>query len=1054
MSLSIKGKNRSLVGRILMMGIFFVMLILPAQAQDKITVSGFIVDEADLPLIGASVLVKGTTEGVITDVDGRYEILVAPDAELEVSYVGYKTQSAYVNNRAKIDFSLEPDAMMLQEVVAIGYGSERKEDLSMAIATMNVDESLKSRSSDIATVLQGRLPGVTVMQSGDPMSDATFSIRGRGSKGTDGDYNSGSGVLFVVDGVPNAPYMVEDIESITVLKDAASAAIYGASVGSAGVVLITTKKPEGGKIRVDVNASYGFENVTNLPEMLNAQQYCDVWAKAVENNPGSQLPALADPSVYKYANVTRTNWLDEIFRTGTKQHYALTVSGGGEKIQSILSMSYDDHKGTLLNTWSKKFSGKLQSDFKITNWLKFYERVSFDISNGQGNVPTSHEGPIMGAYWYPRSASVYEINEDGSYALDADGERYFGGARPAWATNVSGFPLIYNPVAYLSRMHRRYPENKIFSTTGIEIKPITSLTIKSEFTADLRTAETDEFYPVMTEVGLQTAENYREQFLYRDSHWLSETTITWAQIFGKHHISAMGGFTADFSRTRTRSIFSRDYLSEEDNKLLWGLSQGDWGYRRPDESLYDETMASFLARVGYSYDDRYFITASIRRDASSKLPSSKNYDWFPAVSGSWKLSSESFFKDSAVKDVLNLVKFRAGWGKIGNVELYPSNVAAAELLNYDNAIVIGGESYTGTYLSTIANLNARWETTVQTSVGLDLTLFKSLDISVDWYNKVTKDLIDEVPTVVHMGVNNKPMGNVGDVLNRGWELSLNYNGSAAQGALTYNVWGNYSFNKNTVREYGIRNEPVEHTVPNINSRSLLYSDVGQPWYSYYIYRTNGIFRSQEQIDNYTWTNPDTGQSQLIQPNAQVGDLIFVDTNNDGEISDADREFRGSYAPVHTFSFGGSVNWKGFDFSIMFQGVAGNYIYNGMKQMAMNGRNQYGNLITDVLDTWDFNESSSKYPRLALTEDLNGNYTMMSDLFLEKGDYLRLKNITIGYTLPKFGKNMPGIRVYASCDNVCTITGYSGVDPEVGNYGLDSGNYPLTRFFNFGINLNF
>ena len=331
MSLSIKGKNRSLVGRILMMGIFFVMLILPAQAQDKITVSGFIVDEADLPLIGASVLVKGTTEGVITDVDGRYEILVAPDAELEVSYVGYKTQSAYVNNRAKIDFSLEPDAMMLQEVVAIGYGSERKEDLSMAIATMNVDESLKSRSSDIATVLQGRLPGVTVMQSGDPMSDATFSIRGRGSKGTDGDYNSGSGVLFVVDGVPNAPYMVEDIESITVLKDAASAAIYGASVGSAGVVLITTKKPEGGKIRVDVNASYGFENVTNLPEMLNAQQYCDVWAKAVENNPGSQLPALADPSVYKYANVTRTNWLDEIFRTGTKQHYALTVSGGGRE---------------------------------------------------------------------------------------------------------------------------------------------------------------------------------------------------------------------------------------------------------------------------------------------------------------------------------------------------------------------------------------------------------------------------------------------------------------------------------------------------------------------------------------------------------------------------------------------------------------------------------------------------------------------------------------------------------------------------------------------------
>ena len=247
---------------------------------------------------------------------------------------------------------------------------------------------------------------------------------------------------------------------------------------------------------------------------------------------------------------------------------------------------------------------------------------------------------------------------------------------------------------------------------------------------------------------------------------------------------------------------------------------------------------------------------------------------------------------------------------------------------------------------------------------------------------------------------------------------------------------------------------MQHSEPLLNSSYLLYSDVGQPWYSFLVYQTNGIFRSQDEIDNYTWTNPETGQTSQIQPDAKVGDLIFADTNNDGVISDDDRVFMGSYAPVHTFSFGGSLNWKGFDFSFQFQGVAGNYVYNGLKQMAMNGRNDYGNLMTDVLDTWDFNPSSSTYPRLGLTEDLNGNYTKFSDLFLEKGNYLRLKNITLGYTLPKFGKNMPGIRVYASCDNVCTITGYSGIDPEVGNYGIDSGVYPLTRFFNFGINLNF
>lgn len=327
MNLSI-GKHR-IFGRFFMMSVFFCMLIMPARAQDKITVSGFVTDNTNAPLIGASVLLNGTVDGVVTDVNGRYELLVSPDAELEVSYIGYKTQIVKVMNRGNINFVLEEDALMLDEVIAIGYGSERKEDLSMAISTMKVDKGIKSRASNLATVLQGKLPGVTVMQSGDPMSSATFSIRGRGSKGNDGDYNSGSGVLFVVDGVPNAPYMVEDIETITILKDAASAAIYGASVGSAGVVLITTKRPEAGRIRVDVNASYGLEQVSRLPQMLDAQQYCDVWTKIAQNNASANVPGIADPNVYEWANVTHTDWLDEIFRTGSKQHYAATISGGG-----------------------------------------------------------------------------------------------------------------------------------------------------------------------------------------------------------------------------------------------------------------------------------------------------------------------------------------------------------------------------------------------------------------------------------------------------------------------------------------------------------------------------------------------------------------------------------------------------------------------------------------------------------------------------------------------------------------------------------------------------
>ena len=1056
MDLSFSEKNRSWI-HFLLVNVLFCMLSLPIHAQNKITVTGSVSDSTQEPLVGASVVVKGTTQGVVTDIDGNFEIQVASEAELEVSYIGYITQTVPVMNRANIKVVLEPDAVALEGVIAIGYGTTRKEDLSMAVSTMKVDNSLKSRSSDIATMLQGRLPGVTVLKSGDPMKKASMSIRGRGSKGNDDDPTSGDGVLFVVDGVPNAPYMVEDIESITILKDAASAAIYGASVGSSGVVLITTKQAKSGKVGVNVNASWGIDQVSNLPTVLTAEEFNATWAKAIENSTtGKTLPSVANPELFPFGNVTRTDWLDEIFRLGFKQHYGVSVTGGTEKIKSVFSASYDDNKGVLLNTWAKTFGGKLHTDFQITPWLKLYERVSVNISRGQGNVNTNHEGPIMGALWYPRYAPVYEMNEDGSYALDQNGERYFGGTSPKWSS-VSETPLVYNPVAALTRMHRRYPESQLFSTTGIQIQPIKSLIIKSEFTADTKQMEEDCFYPKMEEAGLMNTQNFREQYFNNYSHWLSETTISWDQTFGKHRIGIMGGFTADWKKHQSRAIFTRDYPSEEENQLLWGLAK-DYTSGRPREAITEYAMASFLARASYSYDDRYFLTASIRRDASSKLPASKNFDWFPSVSGSWKLSSEHFYQNSAVKDVMNLFKIRAGWGKVGNVDLFSDDVTRVQMLNYDWPIIFGKDNdqqMTGTYLNTIPNMNARWETTVQTSVGLDLGFFQNaLEISLDWYNKQTRDLIDVIPTPQQIGVQQAPLGNMGKVINTGWELTANYNGEACNGDFTYNVWGNYSYNKGWVDEYGHRDEPIRHQNPNVNSNAILYSQAGQPWYSFMVYQTDGIFRSQDEIDNYTFTDPDTGMSTPIMPTALVGDLKFKDTNNDGVINESDMVFAGSYAPVHTYSFGASLNWKGLDFSIMFQGVAGNKIYNGMKQMGMNGRDQYGNLIADVKQCWDFDPQNSKYPRLGIAEDPNGNYSKFSDIFLEKGDYLRLKNITLGYTLPRFVEAMPAIRFYFSADNLATFTKYTGVDPEVGNYGVDRGVYPVTRFYNFGININF
>ena len=1060
MNLTFTGKRRRIV-RFLLMSLLSCMLILPAQAQDRVTVSGRLTDTGQNPLIGASVIERGTTNGVTTDVDGRYQISVAKNATLDFSFVGYKTQSVAVANRTQIDVTLEEDAMMIGEVVAIGYGSQRKEDLSMAVTTVKVDEGARSRAADLGTLLQGRMPGVTILQSGgDPMRKASFSIRGRGSKGNDDDPTSGDGVLVVVDGVPNAPYSVEDVETVTVLKDAASAAIYGASVGSSGVILITTRKAEAGKMRVNVNAAIGVQKAMNLPNMLNARQYCDVWAKAVGNSVNGSLPNLANPEVYAGADVTRTDWLDEIFRTGMTQHYGISLSGGTEKISSILSVTYDKKEGTIMNTWSESLGAKLHTDLRPTKWLKVSEHVSFEYLDGQGKVNRSHTGPILGAMWFPSSASVYDRDAEGNIIYDDKGKPKYGGIASSadMAAGVTG-PNVVNPVAQLETMHSRAPEMRFFSTTSFEVKPVRGLTLKSDFTADLDVLETDAFQPVIDVPGGSTT-TLREQEHTRTFHYLWETTATYAEVFGKHHISAMAGFTTDYKKLRLYDFRTQNYPSDTWDKYqnLW--QNGSW-YRDPTENYYEYAMVSFLARLGYSFDDRYFLTASIRRDASSKLPSSKNYDWFPAVSGAWKLSSEKFFANSSLAGVFDLIKIRAGWGMVGNVDLYPNTSSVDVPLSiYPDGSLSGGNTGYGSYYDTLANPGATWETTVQTSAGIDLTLLKNtLDISVDYYDKETRDLVDYVPTPPQMGVTTSPMGNMGRVTNKGWEFSVAYRNTAAQGKLNYSVWGNFSTNKSNVEEYG--SQPlVRHENPNINSQSILYSGVGHPWYSYYIYRTDGIFRSQEEIDRYVSKNAETGEVMQVQPNAKVGDLKFIDTNGDGVITDADKVLTGCYTPKQTFSFGASLDWKGFDFSFMFQGVAGNYIYNGTKQMGMNGHGgDFGNLIEDVFDTWDFNPSGSKYPRLGLAEDNNGNYTKFSDAFLEKGDYLRLKNITLGYTLPKhiarhIGLTNGSLRVYVSIDNVATITGYSGIDPEVGNYGLDAGIYPSSRFFNFGVNLNF
>ncbi len=1007
------------------------------------TIKGKVVDAQGEPSIGAAVTVKGTTKGVVTNFDGEFTLEGVADTDMiTVTYVGFITQEFPAMSKDLANVVLRENVELLQEVVVIGYGSARKDDLSMSVSTLKLDESMKSRPANINSMMQGTIPGVTLQANGgDPLSASTLTIRGPGSRENDK-------VLFVVDGVPNAPFNVEDVESITVLKDAASAAIYGASVGSGGVIIVTTKQAKEGKIRVDVNVSKGVRQAWRLPATTTSEEYNQVWADATKVEPTKTLPTVANPSAYPFGAVTRTDWLDEIFRTANFDHYAVSLSGGTKQLRSFASFSYDNEEGILLNTFSKKLGAKANIDFQLNDWLTISERVSFQHSNGQGNInTTSHEGVLINAVFFPRSATVYEMEKDGTVIDDL-----YMGTIPRWAAaeGISGYGEIRNPVATLNRLRQHRPSSRLYSTTSIEIKPLKNLTFKSDFTAGLNVARSEAFSPRVPEPGRPTADNSRSISNSWNTNWLWETIGTYSEVFNDaHHISAMAGYTMSRENYRYNTATTFNYDLETEHYTIWPNATV-YDKSKPYEEIWDEAMISMFARVGYSYGDRYFVNASVRRDATSKMKKGNNTGIFPAISASWKISEEAFFEP--LKETFDLLKIRASYGQIGNNTLAPRYSYNVPLGRASWPAFYGDKLQTeaqGVYSRSVSNPNLRWETSIQKGVGLDITMFnRKLDFTADYFEKTTKDLIEQIPISSTAGIEVEPYGNVGRVLNRGFEFSASYNETI--GKVDFNIYGNLSTVHNEVLDLGQRDFlPHDNT---INSLKPLRSTVGQPWYSYYLLETDGIFQTQAEVDAYVHNG------KKIQPNARPGDLKYVDQNNDGKIDDDDNVYMGSALPGLTYGFGAGLKYAGFDFALFFQGITDVKVFNGFKLMGLTGRMQGNNMLSDVLKSWDYDKTSG-IPRLALQSDPNGNYTSASDFYLEDGSYLRIKNITLGYTLPKSvfdNIGMPGssLRVYFNVENLFTFTKYTGFDPEVGNNGLDGGRYPVPRTFSLGLNLNF
>jgi TonB-linked SusC/RagA family outer membrane protein len=603
-------------------------------------------------------------------------------------------------------------------------------------------------------------------------------------------------------------------------------------------------------------------------------------------------------------------------------------------------------------------------------------------------------------------------------------------------------------VAELSRLRQNRPSANIYSTSTLELKPVSAFTLRSDFTVGLMPSRYESFSAKVPEYGRPSAQNSREISSTWHSKYLWENTATYAKAFGEHHISAMGGYTYQYETSRYNWTGTRGYDKEDEHYTIFPNAT-DWSQDKPSEDIWEEWMESYIGRVGYSYGDRYFATASVRHDISSKLHPDNNSGTFPAFSASWKISSEEFFNASFV----NLLKLRGGWGQVGNVNSVPRysyNVPLA-VTSYPAAMGkdMQGVLY-GIYQRTISNPDLTWETSEQTSFGLDATfLDHSLTLSIDWYNKLTKDLVDNLPIPQTSGIEVEPKGNIGKVQNTGWEFSANYNTKIQE--VNFGLFGNLGTVRSEVTDLGPRDELAHTNSVNGGTMRPLFSEVGQAWYSYKLIKTDGIFQSQQEVDNYV------KDGNKIQPNAKPGDLKFVDYNDDGIINDDDRQYMGSYLPELTYSFGANLEWKGFDFSFFFQGVSGVSIFNGFKMMGLTGRGQGSYMLADAMDNWTYNHQSST-PRLSLA-DSNENFDRPSDFLLEDGSYLRLKNITLGYTLPnslmsKIGLPQLKLRVYAGSENLITLTKYTGFDPEVGNLGLDAGTYPVARTFTLGLNLNF
>lgn len=1034
----------------LLVGLF---LSAGAYAQ-QISVRGIVKDQMGEPVIGANVLVKGTSNGVITDIDGKFALSAAKNDILIISFVGFMSQEIPVTGK-DLMVTLKEDTGLLDEVVVLGYGANaRKQDLSAAVGVLSNTDDLTVRPvSSTESLLQGQLAGVTVQSNGgDPTSTPSIVIRGQGSQ-------NGDNVLWVVDGVPGAPIAsMSDIESIVVLKDAASAAIYGAQSGAGGVILVTTKKAKAGIPTLSYEGTYGIRQATNLPEPLNAEEELEMRKRSYANA-NVTLPDGWNIEKNPWIGTTRTNWMDEIFRTAFYQRHNIALNVGTDNYSSRLSFSFDNDEGVLINTYNKNYAIRYNGKFDLNKWVSISEDLVWkNTENRSKDTNDAYTGPVLSAIYMPTSATVYNPLDGTWGGTTTEDPEYIA----KYGSNFAGaHGDAVNPVRLLRAENRFNRTSDVWSTTSLQIANIIQgLKFTSRFTYNLKTNNYKNFRPIQDEPGKPNNSNSLDVANYRTDAWKTENTLTYDNSFGNHTVGALFSTTADHYNVRGLKVNGKNFADESPylQYLAYAGTTSATDYLTgPDANV------SLVARLAYSYDDRYFVTASWRRDYAGRLPKENNFGDFPAATLAWKISNEKFFKKS---DFIGMLKLRASWGRVGNLGSIDYNYKSLllgtsywqEQAQYG---VINNATWNNfVYNSTAMNRNLTWETSEQWDLGLDVELFKNrLALSFDYFDKRTFNLIQKQTMNWPSSIGLDPLLiNQGEIRNRGIEIQANWNDRVNKD-FSYFVSGNFSYLKNWVSDIGVKNadgSPGVWTDSDSKFRNIPYTRQtaeGEPLNSYYLIKTDGIFQSDAEAAAYVDKN-----GKRIQPNAVAGDLKFIDYNNDGKIDDKDRQYCGSATPKTTYSFSFGATYKKFSFSAMFQGVGGAQAFYAAKSVILSDADGNFNRVKDILNAWSPTNTSSNIPRLSMN-DPNSNFSTASDWYLESASYLRLKNLTLSYDLTDVLQKWSHLRernsrmsVYFSGENLFTITDYSGMDPECG--GWDAMKYPVSRVFSFGVKLTY